>query len=723
MDIIYFLHALAKRKWIILLSTLLAIAAAYGYTFNQPKMYKSTAQLSTGFTMNDVSRADAQNLNEYEVEVKFDNVIQTITSPQVIGLLSDSLMLHDLDQPSQPFRHLDQKQQNTPEYKSANLQMVGQVLQQKLDSLQMLDSYSAEELGIIELLKVFNYDYKSINKKLYVYRVQNTDYIQLEFQSENPDLSAFVVNTLCTEFLRHYGYSTNLRAMEGINTLKSLMDEKKDTLESKLARLRAAGGSVDMTSTAYPEMINEYQDDIRSAVADSFTTALNLHNVDDQLNSMGNSPGSNTNQNNVDIINLQKQIDDLDAQYIDGGQKDAAMATKINGLKKQYQEKLNAADSPSISTGTKTRTQLNQEKADLEVKLQSDRANISSDNDKLQSLNSSVQNVASRSAVATSLQKEVDLATDDYTQAKERYSNALDDVAGGSNFKEVLSGQPAVDPEPSKRYIIIGIAGLTMFLLCAFIVIFLEYLDISLKTPFQFSKLIDLKLISTINDIDMKKGLLNIISQQAEENEKRENVFRELLRKLRYEIENSGYKIILFTSTRSGVGKTTLVQALAYSLSLSKKRVLILDTNFCNNDLTIQLEAKPTLEGISMETGASLDKELKNVLTSTAVPYVDAIGCKGGDYTPLEILPKHNLLHYLHELTKRYDYIFLEGAPLNDYSDSRELLDYVDGVVAIFSAKYAVNQVDKESIEFLKALNGKLVGAILNKVELQDIEK
>ena len=720
MDIIYLLHALAKRKWIIISSTLLAFIAAFGYTYNQPKMYKSSAELSTGFTQNNLASESDQNLDVYAVEVKFDNVIQTMISPQVIELLSDSLLLHDLIHPATPFRFVSSKQRNSFDYRNLNLTLTRQILQQKLDSMQVLNTYNPKEVNIIELLQLYKYDNASLNKELYVYRVKNTDYIQVEFQSENPDLSAFVVNTLCTEFLRHYGYSNSLRTTEGINTLKTLMDQKKDTLDSKFARIRAAGGTVDIT--AYPMMINEYQSSIQDLISDSVSNSFSLSALDAQLTNMGSpSTGGSISQNNADIITLTNQIQNLNEVYINGGQKDEALHARIDNLRKELQNKVDASDVPSTSTGALTRSQLLQKRSEIEVKLQTDRANILTAERMLSSLNNNEQSAANRSAFSTALQKEVDLALKDYTAAKERYTNALDQVTTGSNFKEVLYGQPAVNPEPSKRYIIIGISGISVFLLCALVILFLEYLDISLKTPFQFSKLVDIKLISTINDIDIKKGLLNIISRQAEENERRENVFRELLRKLRFEIEKSGFQIILFTSTRSGAGKTTLVQALAYSLSLSKKKVLILDTNFCNNDLTIQLEAKPTLESISMDHNHLLQEELKEVLTNTSVPLVDAIGCKGGDYTPLEILPKNNLLDYLHELTKQYDYIFLEGAPLNDYSDSRELLGYVDGVVVIFSAKYSINQVDKESIEFLKSLNKKLVGAILNKVELRDI--
>src|SRR6202012_3608728 len=78
----------------------------------------------------------------------------------------------------------------------------------------------------------------------------------------------------------------------------------------------------------------------------------------------------------------------------------------------------------------------------------------------------------------------------------------------------------------------------------------------------------------------------------------RQNVFRESIRKLRYEVERSGKRIFLFASTKKGEGKTTLIQMLAFSLSLNKKKVLIIDTNFSNNDLTVQLDAEPILEKI-----------------------------------------------------------------------------------------------------------------------------
>ena len=109
-------------------------------------------------------------------------------------------------------------------------------------------------------------------------------------------------------------------------------------------------------------------------------------------------------------------------------------------------------------------------------------------------------------------------------------------------------------------------------------------------------------------------------------------------------------------------------------------------------------------------------------MTTYETDGVEVIGCKGGDYTPSEILPKNHLLNYLQELTSFYDFILLEGAPLNDYTDSKELAQYVDGVIAIFSANTSIKQIDKESIAFLHELGDKFTGAVLNGVREDYLE-
>jgi len=68
-------------------------------------------------------------------------------------------------------------------------------------------------------------------------------------------------------------------------------------------------------------------------------------------------------------------------------------------------------------------------------------------------------------------------------------------------------------------------------------------------------------------------------------------------------------------------------------------------------------------------------------------------------------------------LKSHYDYILLEGPALNTFSDTKELVRFVDLVVPIFSADSTIDAKDNEALNYLKSLQEKLGPAVLNNVE------
>src|ERR1700733_2515962 len=111
MDFIYLFRILLKRKWIIILSALLATVIAYIFTLNDEKKYRSIAQVSTGFTVSDEIKVGNDNFSFYEADTKFNNAIVTCTSPSVISLLSYKLILHDIEDPK-AFNNLTPEKKN-----------------------------------------------------------------------------------------------------------------------------------------------------------------------------------------------------------------------------------------------------------------------------------------------------------------------------------------------------------------------------------------------------------------------------------------------------------------------------------------------------------------------------------------------------------------------------------------------------------------------------------
>ena len=742
MDLIYLLRVLSKRKWIIIGAAILAAFVALFLTRNEPHKYSSLAQVSTGFTISDDIKVNNESFSFYEADVKFNNAIVTFTSPSVISLLSYTLILHDLQNPT-PFRYLNDQQKQSSLYKRINKQDAIDVYRRKLESMSLLTSFKDSERDLLEFLNLYGYDNKSITNALSVNRLQRTDYIQIEFTSENPELSAYIVNNVFQQFLRYYKSVRSSRSMESIDTLQSLLERRKQELDEKNNQLRNEGiTDVGQENSSKLEIIMNLESTLTEEQSKLTTITYSIQKIDQKLANLGvgkinpTTGADNSGADNDALLVLKRQMNDAYLAWTSGGSSDPALQKKYENLKTDYQNKIaNSQNNVRRSEGmtgnpTEDKNSLLDKKSDLEVDQKAANANINTIQNKINGLKGTLVKDASKGAVIEAMLKDAELANKEYTSAKQKYSEAIDITTSSvNNFRQILQGQPAIEPEPSKRKLIVGMAGAAALIVTTLVIILLAYMDSSIKTPLIFTKVVGLRMISMVNLIPLKKKNLREMITHLETvpdslDNKRHNVFREALRKLRYEIESSGKKTFLFASTKKGEGKTTLIQALAYSMSLSKKKILIIDTNFCNNDLTVQLKADPILEKIhpDKQNTKSLLDQVKNAATDIGVGYVFVIGSEGGDYTPSEILPRENLLQHLGTLTSEYDYIFLEGPPLNDFTDSKELAQYVDGVIAIFSAHHIIKQIDKQSFSFFYELKDKFVGAVLNMVDPQNVD-
>jgi len=726
MDFSYLFRILMKRKWIIISATLIAAAVAYFLTLNQPNKFRSTAQVATGYTTYDPVRLN-ENADNFQQETKFNNAIVTFKSPAVVNLLSYHLILHDLKQ--SPFIVLNDEEKKNA-FQIITKEEAIKAFQNKLDSMQMLSPSINEDKKLLNLLYIYGYDYGTIRDNLDVSRYQRSDFLNISYVSKDPSLSAFVVNTAYDQFIRYYGTNRGKTISQSVDTLKKIMDKKKQILDEKNRILQQAGlGSSEFSSNSNLSIISNLENQLTAEKSKLATLQSDLRKVNQRLANLNTQPTENNNAINDEIIQLRNARNAAYADYLRTN--DQADYKKYTTLNDKYEQKVLSLRTVKENSNDPIadKVELQAKKTDLEIDIQSSSSFVSSLEGKVNSLKAAVNSSGSNSAAIESLKQDADLASKEYIEAQYKY-NTASDLGGLSvvNFRLAVPGQPSLSPEPSKRMLIIGLAAFAALFTTIAIIIFFTYIDSSVRTPLIFSKNVNLRLISLINFMNLrnktiKDVIANTYTSTDSEDTNRNNTFRESLRKLRYEIEISGKKVFLFTSTKKGQGKTTIIQALAYSMSLSKKRVLIIDTNFCNPDLTVQLDAEPVLEKIIPQNfdDKNLVEEIKKHSKDLGIGSIYAIGSAGGDYTPSEILPRENLLHHLQTLTSYFDYIFLEGPPLNDFSDSKELVQYVEGVIAIFSAQDVIKQIDRQSITFFKELNGKFSGSILNMVDMKNV--
>lgn len=728
MDLLYLFRVLLKRKWLILILSALAAVATFFLVLKQKDSYQSVAQYSTGFTEEKIRLADGTTaVDLFTADSKFNNVIETFRSPRVIGMLSYRLLIHDLENPSRAFRTIkDQEKRQSLEKKLKSDSLV-KVIRKKISRSEQISPTNEADKDTYEYLKVYGYDYKSLNEMLSISRVARTDYLNIVFSSEHAELSAFVVNTLGSEFLNYYQNLSSERTQTSATNIQSLINQQQlriDSLNFLLRGAKVKQGAVDpvtMSKTAM-ETVTGLESDLAASTSEYNQHKFLYNTYKTQLDELLKISGGNSNSQT--IINLKTRRDNLAANNSRLSIPDPDITREIADLDNQI--RILSSSSSGSSAKSKERLQDLQNKANEEYALMEGAS--STVNILTQRINyyNGKSNINPGSIVdINALEKQLEIESDQLATLRERYNQAeglvRDDPT--SNFKQTLVGQPAVEPVPKNKLLKTGLAGAVTMSLLALLIIFTELFDSRVKTPSQFQKQLPGRLLGFINAINLKKAFLDeLMTQELDASRNRkEYLFKNYIRKLRHEVVQSGKKIILITSTQVGTGKSTLAQVLAYSYLLSKKKVLLLDMNFNHNTLTETFHPANNITDLDLDNKLPASELVRTLVCATSFENLYAIGCNQSSATPSETINLEKFGHLLHYLREEFDVVLVEGPSLNERADTQELISLCEGIITVFSADHAIGATDLKSFRIFSGVGDKNLGAILNKVQTENI--
>jgi len=727
MDLVYFLKVLYRKKWVIMALSLLAVITTFLLLVNNKSQFSSTAQYSTGFTSERVKLADGTStLDLYTIDLKFDNVIETMKSPEVISRISYSLLIHDLASPSLSYKKLSEKERKMIVLKVILIDTVKNVLSQKLALNELLRPGVKTEEYVLEYLKLYGYDYRAMLENLLVNRVARTDYLDISFSSMNSNLSAFVVNSIGVEFLNYYKGLSKRRTDENALNIKDLLrnqQNKVDSLGQLMLGEKISQGTIDPLSRTTSAM--ETVTELESRLADErgkYNEHFNRHQyLNTKLISLqGSLASGNGNNSTLTLINKRN---DLVEQLNRKGGSDAELEKQISDLRLEINSK---------TSGGGNKVKAKESIDELTTQVNEENALINASKSTIKEYETSIarymgmtdRNPGSEIKIKV-IQTQLDMENKQLSNLKE-ISNQIAGLAKDdptSNFLQTRMGQAAIEPNSKRILLKMALSGFSILFLSSVFFLFLEIFDSSVKTPGIFNKLTKLKIATVINMINLKRKNAATIIQDEGTGRKfiRENIFKNNIRKLRFELLNSGNKVFLFTSAQNGTGKSTIIEALATSLTHSNKKVLIMDMNFSNNSLTRFFETNVYIQDVMPQDIQQLNFEDNELAGKTPYTNIYIIGCIERNTTPFEIFNSHQLNAFISQVKDKYDFILLEGAALNNYADSKELALSVDAVFTVFSADNAVTQIDKISNQFIAELKGKHYGVILNKVLTENI--
>ena len=729
MDLIYFFKVLYRRKWIIIGLSVVAVIAAFFFLLYKKPLFISQAQYSTGFTAEKVRLVDGSSgIDVFTADVKFNNAIETFKSPKVISMMAYKLMLHDLEDPAHAYRPLSKQQKESAIYRAVNKDDAKRILIDKINKNELLRSDVTGETILIEYVKLYRYDYESILSYMTIERVGRTDYLDITFHSENPILSSLVVNNMGQEFLNYYKNLSSQRTeenAEGIKKMVTAQQTKVDSLGDKLYKEKQKQGSIDPVSlsTSAMETVKELETKLAEEKSKENEHLNRKQYLEARLKTLqgDNTTSTSTSGSKDEIIRLTNKKQDLVEELARRGGSDADLERQIADLRTQINTKIASSSGSKNKNKDKEIDDLNQKISEENALLNAARSTIDDYNSRIRKYTGLSNQASAGSGVKIdAIKSQLDIENKQLGTVIEKYTQAeglvKDDPT--TNFIQTKVGQPAIDPESKKTMLTMMLSGLSMLFLSSVIFLFLEIFDPTLKTPTIFRKHVKMSVASVLNRIPLKNAsVADVILHETDGSKlQQENVFKNNVRKLRHVLLDSKEKIFLITSTKKEAGKSTVIEALAASLLLSKKKVLLIDLNFGHNTLTQKFEPTILIQDIAATISYTSPVAGQKVTTPSKYEGLHVIGCKEGNYTPAEALYKIDMSAFLDMLKVEYDYIFIEGAALNDFADSKELSVYAEGVLTVFSAASSISHADDESLKFITALGNKYKGAVLNDV-------
>ncbi len=241
----------------------------------------------------------------------------------------------------------------------------------------------------------------------------------------------------------------------------------------------------------------------------------------------------------------------------------------------------------------------------------------------------------------------------------------------------------------------IGIPALVLFLI--------QFLKYKVEGPDDLGHLTNLPLISEVPVASESAKTTAGIVVHENKNNQMDEIFRSMRTNIQF-MMTENQKVILFTSSTSGEGKTFNAANLAVSFALLGKKVVLLGLDirkpalgrlFGIADRTTGITSLLTKEKISM---ADLTSQL---MPSGVNDNLDLLLAGPVPPNPTELLARKNLGVVIDLLKEKYDYIILDTAPVGLVSDTFQIGRYSDVSIAVVRSDYT----PKASIGMLNTIN------------------
>jgi succinoglycan biosynthesis transport protein ExoP len=547
--------------------------------------------------------------------------------------------------------------------------------------------------------------------------VMDTRLVDVYYSSTDASVSALYVNAIVTHFIQQNAEAKMMASKEVIEWLNERLGEQRKTLEGSEAELHAYRRQHNIVPTGEQASLSiQKLTEMSAAVTKAKTDRIEKEAMFKQLESvkgdraaMESFPAVLANptvqQMRSDLLALQRQQVQVAEKFgerhpnlikireqvrLADTRLQAEMANVLTSVRSEFAAARSAEAALDQTLEAQKRDALSRNGNDVEyVLLQRD--------------------AESNRQIWQSLQQRVN----EFAVTRERRTTNVR-IVDAAEVPQIPLGE---NVRKNLRY---GALGAFFLGLC--VAFCLEYFDSHVKTPEQIKTELGLPFLGLVPLVTSRPDVAAplVRSDGSPEHESAPAGFGEAFRKLRtnvrLSIPDQGTQPLLITSAGMGEGKTVVASNLATTLALANHRVLLIDADLRRPRLhkVFDLPQEPGLSNVLVGETPARDAVRKtairglHVLTSGTVPP-----------NPSELLESNRFKDFLASLGPYFDWVLIDSPPVLPVTDAMVLSQNVSGVVLVMSADSTSLQAARSAVDQLDVARARILGAVLNRVDLE----
>jgi capsular exopolysaccharide synthesis family protein len=548
-------------------------------------------------------------------------------------------------------------------------------------------------------------------ERLAITPVRNSRLVQVSFRSHDRTLAATVANTVAKSYIEQnldFRFSATRDASAWLEQQLAQQRNAVEAAEARLQQYREQNESISFENSQ--NIVVQKLSDLNSAVTKAKTERLEKESMYRQLTGIQNNPAE---------LDTFPAI--LSNQFIQ--QQKAALA-QLQRDQAQMGEKLGERHPEMMKIRSAIEAVQAKLRGEITKVVQAVRTEYQAALAQEQSLTHALD--AQRGEALSMNRKAIDYGVlqRDVESSKQIYQTLLQraketGISGDlktSNVRVVDSAELPDRPVSPRHSVslLLGLLGGAFFGIG--LTFFFEYLDDRVKTPEEIETRLGLTSLGLIPALAQKgKPVDPLVNNRVPAHFA--EAFRALRTKILFSVAEDGHRSIVVTSTGPSEGKTVVAGNLAIGMAMAAQRVLLIDADMRRPRAheVFDLKQEPGLSNLL--AGTSKPRE---VIQASVTPHLWVVPAGTIPPNPAELLGSRRFAEFLVSLRNHFDLVVIDAPPVLAVTDAAIVAHRAADVLFVIAADQTSRHAAKQALEQLEQARARFVGAVLNRVDLDN---